>query len=402
MSGENEGRARALWRRGVDKLRLTLLNSSVLNQPTASKSYCARVPLWWPRVARSQLVCLLVCTPAHVFRVTLFRREPSRAYAESLSRSTLHGLTTALCTLFSNIPRLLLCMAADYLQKLRLGVKVRKVTGEALLDSRVSVAAEEAARLMRMGAVITQVSRTESVQNIERWRQGEAELATAETLRKRFRLRQSSGVVGALDNMFVTVKRLGAGRAAVVRAQAAAVSAAAAAQAAAGGWRQAHAGEAVDSDESQEPGSRMLTVGRRVEAPAGAGGYLALYICLICDECTSCFSSRHGRLRVRQGRGGGGRRASAITDDPQVAGVCDSISYSPPMGGGVRPHCQAQSSRGQGLLTHRAPIPHAQPLQLYGKALAFTRRAGARELRGSHAVCGENTDAPASRGHGPN
>ena len=285
MSGENEGRARALWRRGVDKLRLTLLNSSVLNQPTASKSYCARVPLWWPRVARSQLVCLLVCTPAHVFRVTLFRREPSRAYAESLSRSTLHGLTTALCTLFSNIPRLLLCMAADYLQKLRLGVKVRKVTGEALLDSRVSVAAEEAARLMRMGAVITQVSRTESVQNIERWRQGEAELATAETLRKRFRLRQSSGVVGALDNMFVTVKRLGAGRAAVVRAQAAAVSAAAAAQAAAGAATST--GEAADSDESQERGRSLLGAASRAAGAASGGerlggvefgGYLALYM----------------------------------------------------------------------------------------------------------------------------
>ena len=148
------------------------------------------------------------------------------------------------------------------------------------------------------------------------------ELATAETLRKRFRLRQSSGVGGALDNMCVTVKRLGAGRAAValVRRLLPSRRLPRPRRAAAGGWRQAHAGEAVDSDESQEPGSRMLTVGRRVEAPAGAGGYLALYICLICDECTSCFSSRHGRLRVRQGRGGGGRRASAITDDPHATG----------------------------------------------------------------------------------
>lgn len=100
---------------------------------------------------------------------------------------------------------------STYLERLRCGVSVRNAIGGHLLDVRVSRAAHEASQLLVKGAVVGEVGDARDLQNVERWRQGEAELATHDALRRRFRLREASTVVDKLDALYRAAIRLGAG-----------------------------------------------------------------------------------------------------------------------------------------------------------------------------------------------
>ena len=107
----------------------------------------------------------------------------------------------------------------QYLQRLRQGVAVRRAVGEQLLDVRVARAATQASRLLHEGAVVGEVHNEADLENVERWRQGEARLATHEALRSRFRLREASKVVEVLDALYRAAIRLGQGKRARARKQ---------------------------------------------------------------------------------------------------------------------------------------------------------------------------------------
>lgn len=79
----------------------------------------------------------------------------------------------------------------NYLKRLQLGVALNGATGRSLLHSRVEDAAKNAKDLISKGRVVHTVQDVQELDSIQMWRQGDADLATADNVRKRFMLRHT-------------------------------------------------------------------------------------------------------------------------------------------------------------------------------------------------------------------
>lgn len=83
---------------------------------------------------------------------------------------------------------------AEYLHRLQVGTAARNKTADWLLSSRVQQATAEAAKLARDGHVVTSVDDAAQLDDLQIWKQGDEALATAEAMRKRFKLRHEPEV----------------------------------------------------------------------------------------------------------------------------------------------------------------------------------------------------------------
>ena len=100
---------------------------------------------------------------------------------------------------------------ASYLRKLQLGSLVGGIIENQLLDVRVNRAADEAAVLVSQGAVVTSVASEAEVDGNEKWRQGDATLATRTKFEQRFRLRHAPVVNNVLHVFWTSAVRSSGG-----------------------------------------------------------------------------------------------------------------------------------------------------------------------------------------------